>query len=103
MIAIPKIVGVMSCGFLLCFGLSGNAVSAADEMKAGQAGERIGGQGGRGYEQGKWEYVAGQAGERIGGQGGRGYEQEKRECIAAQTGERRGGQADPREMEGMSK
>jgi hypothetical protein len=46
MVAIPKIVGVMFCGFLLCLGLSGNAVSAVDVMKAGQSGERIGGQAG---------------------------------------------------------
>ena len=46
MVAIPKIVGVMSCGFLLCLGLSGNSASAADEMKAGQSGERKGGQAG---------------------------------------------------------
>ena len=46
MVAIPKVVGVMSCGFLLCLGLSGNAASAADEMKAGQSSERIGGQAG---------------------------------------------------------
>ena len=70
MVAIPKIVGVMSCGVLLCLGLSGNAVSAVDVMKAGHAGERIGGQAGRGYEQGKREHVATHDGERIGGQAG---------------------------------
>jgi hypothetical protein len=31
---------------VLCLGLSGNAALAAHEMKAGQAGERIGGQAG---------------------------------------------------------
>jgi len=46
MVAIPKVVGVMSSGFLLCLGLSGNAASTADEMKEGQSGERIGGQAG---------------------------------------------------------
>ena len=40
MVPIPKIVGVPSCGFLLCLGLStaaqaGYGTSAADEMKAG--------------------------------------------------------------------
>jgi hypothetical protein len=50
MISIPKVVGLMSCGFLLCLGLSnaaqaGNAASAADEMKAGQS-DRKGGQAG---------------------------------------------------------
>ena len=68
MIAIPKIIGVISCGCLLCLGFSGNAVSAVDVMKAGHAGERIGGQAGRGYEQVKQPHrVATHAGERIGG------------------------------------
>ena len=40
--AITKIVGLMSCGFLLCLGLfhaaqAGTAGSAADKMKAGQS------------------------------------------------------------------
>ena len=93
--AIPKIVGVMSCGVLLCLGLSGNVASAADVMKAGQAGERIGGQAGRGYEPVKQEHMAViQAGERIGGQAGRGYEPVKQEHMAViQAGERIGGQA----------
>lgn len=46
MVAIPKIISVISCGFLLCLGLSSNAVSAVDGMKAGYAGERIGGEAG---------------------------------------------------------
>ena len=51
MIFISKVVGVMSCGFLLCLGLSnaaqaGNAASANDEMKAGQS-ERKGVQAGQ--------------------------------------------------------
>ena len=71
MVAISKIVGVMSCGVLLCLGLSGNALSAVDVMKAGQSGDRIGGQAGRGYEQVKQEHIAAtHAGERIGGQAG---------------------------------
>jgi hypothetical protein len=41
---IPTVVGVISCGFLLCLGLSGDAASAADEINAGQAADRIGGQ-----------------------------------------------------------
>lgn len=50
MVSIPKIVGVLSCGFLLCLGLSnatqaGNAASAQDEMKADQPDHRLGGQG----------------------------------------------------------
>ena len=49
MVSIPKVVGVMSCGFLLCLGLStaaqaGNTASAADEMKADQSNRRQGGQ-----------------------------------------------------------
>ena len=95
MAAIPKIVGVLSCGFLLCLGLSGHAVSAAANMNAGHAGERIGRQAGRGYEQGKHQHVEkAHAGERIGGQAGRGYEQGKQEHVPAiQAGERIGGQA----------
>jgi hypothetical protein len=42
MVSIPKVVGVLSCGFLLCLGLShaaqaGNAASAANEMKPDQS------------------------------------------------------------------
>ena len=94
MVAILKIVGAMACGFLLCLGLSSHAVSAADEMKTDHAGERIGGQAGRGYEQEKWEHIAAiHAGERIGGQAGRGYEHVTRERITTRAGERIGGQA----------
>ncbi len=108
MVAIPKIVGVMSCGLLLCLGLSGNVASAAEAMKAGQSGERIGGQAGRGYEHVKQQnIVATQAGERMGGHAGRGYEPVKQigeqagrgyyplkqERIATHVGERIGGQA----------
>ena len=46
MVSIHTVVSVITCGFLLCLGLSGNAASAADEMKAGQSAERIGGQAG---------------------------------------------------------
>lgn len=96
MVSFPKIVGVISCAVLLCLGLSGNAVSAAVEMKAGQSGERIGGQAGRGYEQVKLERVAAtRAGERIGGQAGREYERiaKQADVVATHTGERIGGQA----------
>jgi hypothetical protein len=49
MVSIPKVVGVLSCGFVLCLGLShvaqaGNAASAADELKADQTDRRQGGQ-----------------------------------------------------------
>jgi len=129
MVAIRKIMGVMYCGVVLCLGLSGHAVSAADDTNVGHAGERIGGQAGRGFEHVYREYVAaphpgerigGQAGrryepvkqehvaapnpgERIGGQAGRGYEQEKREHIVAHPGERIGGQAGLGETRVMSK
>jgi len=105
MVAIQKIVGVMSCSVLLGLGLSVHALSAVDVMKAGQSGDRIGGQAGRGYEQVKRQHIAAaHAGERIGGQAGRGYEQVKQEHIAAtHAGERIGGQAGLDEMEGMGK
>jgi len=44
MVSISKVVGILSCGFLLCLGLS-NTASAADEMKSGQdasKGEQVG-------------------------------------------------------------
>ncbi len=49
MVSIPKVGGVVSCGFLLCLGLSSvaqadNAPSAADEMKTDQSDRRQGGQ-----------------------------------------------------------
>jgi hypothetical protein len=49
MVSIPKVVGLMSCGFLLCLGLStsaqaGNAAPTTDEMKADQSDRRQGGQ-----------------------------------------------------------
>lgn len=87
MVAILKIVGVISCGVLLCLGLSGQAASAGDVTKSGQSGERIGGQAGRGFEQVKQAHIAViHAGERIGGQAGQGYEQRKQEHITAHTG-----------------
>ena len=49
MVSISKVAGVMSCGFLLCLGLShaaqaGNAAPTTDEMKADQSDRRQGGQ-----------------------------------------------------------
>ena len=41
MVSIPKVVGLLSCGFLLCLGLS--TAAQAEDMKAGQS-ERNGGQ-----------------------------------------------------------
>jgi len=51
MVSIPKVIGLTSCGFLLCLGLS-NASLATDDMKAGQP-ERQGGQAGLKGEQDK--------------------------------------------------
>jgi|SRR5678809_42836 len=56
MVSTPKIIGLMSCGFLLCFGLSNaaqaaDAASAVEGEKAGKPhtrqadGPRVGGQG----------------------------------------------------------
>jgi hypothetical protein len=42
MVSIPKIVSVLSYGVLLGLGLTGNAASAADKMKADQSSERFG-------------------------------------------------------------
>jgi len=39
MVAIPKVVGVLSCAFLLCLGLS-HVAAAGDDMKAGQADQK---------------------------------------------------------------
>ena len=73
MVSIPKTIGVVSCGFLLCLGLpyaaqADYAASAADKLKADQAGDRIGGQAGLSYDQEKRERIVAQAGDRIGGQ-----------------------------------
>ena len=104
MVAIPKIIGVMCCGVVLCLDLSGTAVAAEADTKAGQSGERIGGQAGQGYEHVKQERIAvTQPGERIGGQAGRGYEQQKWERLVAHLGERIGGQAGLGETGTMSK
>jgi len=70
MVSTHTVVSVITCGFLLCLGLSGTAASAADEMKAGQSAERIGGQAGLRGDQEKLKGVAGQSAERIGGQAG---------------------------------
>jgi len=49
MVSIPKIIGVLSCSFLLCLGLSNatqadNTAPTTDEMKADQSDRRQGGQ-----------------------------------------------------------
>lgn len=40
MVAIPKTVGVLSCGFLLCLGLS-NVASSADKFNTGQSAKQM--------------------------------------------------------------
>jgi hypothetical protein len=70
MATFPKVVGLLSCGLLLCLGLLGRAASAADEMKAGQSTERIGGQSGLEDKLEKRKVGAGESAKRIGGQSG---------------------------------
>jgi hypothetical protein len=81
MVSIPKIIGLLSCGFLLCLGLS-NAAPAVAEEEAGTPhtrqpdGPRVGGQGG---QPAPGQARKGEAGKphkrqkdspRVGGQGG---------------------------------
>ena len=40
MVSILKVVGVLSCGFLLCLGLS-NVASSADKLNTGQSGGKM--------------------------------------------------------------
>ena len=71
MISIPKVVGVMSCVFLLCLGLSGTAALATDEMQPGQPPDRKGGQAGmKGPEEKLKGVAADDADHRMGGQAG---------------------------------
>jgi hypothetical protein len=71
MLSIHKAVGVMSCGFLLCLGLSGNAALATDEMQPGQPPDRKGGQAGmKGAEDKLKGVAADDADHRMGGQAG---------------------------------
>ena len=54
MVSIPKVIGLMSCGVLLCLGLSNTALAADGmEMKPGLPAERQGGQAGLKGEQDK--------------------------------------------------
>ena len=71
MVAIPKVVDILPCGFLLCLGLSGNAALATDEMQPGQSPERIGVQAGIKSDEETLRGAAGQpSAERRGGQAG---------------------------------
>ena len=52
MVSTPKIIGLMSCGFLLCLGLSNAAPAVAEENAdtshaRQKEGPRVGGQGGQ--------------------------------------------------------
>jgi len=86
---------VLSCGFLLCLGLSGNTALATDEMQPGQSPERIGGQAGLKGDEEKLKGVAGySAAPRIGGQAGLKDDEEKLEGEAGYSAAPRiGGQA----------
>ena len=69
--SIPTVVGVMSCGFLRCLGLSGTAALASDEMQPGQPPDRKGGQAGmKGAEEKLKGVAADTADHRMGGQAG---------------------------------
>jgi len=95
MSSIPKVVGVLSCAFLLCLGLSGTAALAADDMQLGKSGERIGGQSGHRGDEDKLQGIAGDSsGKRIGGQSGhRGDEDKLKAVIEDSSGKRMGGQS----------
>ena len=94
MLSISKVVGVMSCGFLLCLGLSGTAALAADDMQLGPSGERIGGQSGHRGDEDKLKGVAGDSsGKRIGGQAGHRSDEDKLQGVVGDSsGKRIGGQ-----------
>ncbi len=87
--SIPKIVGVLSCGFVLCAALSHAApASAADDVKAGQT-DRKAGQGGGKGEQDKMkgdDMKAGQSA-RKGGQDGMKGEEGKQKGVDMNTGQ----------------
>lgn len=93
MLSMWKVVGVMSCGLLLCVGLSGRAALAADQMKTNEGAERIGGQAAPEAKEEKRKIGAGQVPERVGGQAGKEGELEKRKIDAEESAERVGGQA----------
>jgi hypothetical protein len=95
MLSIPKVVGVLSCGFLLCLGLSGTAALATDEMQPGQPPDRIGGQAGLKGDEEKLKGIAGYSdAPRIGGQAGLKAAEEKLKGVAADNADHRmGGQA----------
>jgi hypothetical protein len=95
MLSISKVVGVMSCGFLLCLGLSGTAALASDDMQLGPSGERKGGQSGHKGDKEKLKGEAGDSyGKRMGGQAGHKGDEEKLKGVAGDSDDHRmGGQA----------
>jgi hypothetical protein len=96
MYSIPKVVGVMSCACLLCFGLSSTAALASDDnMQLGPAGERIGGQSGHRAETDKLQGAGGTlSGSREGGQAGMKESKDKLKGVIADDADHRmGGQA----------
>ncbi len=95
MSSVPKVVGVISCAFLLCLGLSGTAALAADDMQLGKSGERIGGQSGhRGDEDKLRGGAGGSSGKRMGGQSGhRGDDDKLQGGAGDSSGKRMGGQS----------
>ena len=95
MLRIPKVVGVMSCTFFLCLGLSSAATQAADDMQLGKSGERIGGQSGHRGDEDKLQGAAGDSsGKRIGGQSGHRGDEDKLQGVAGDSsGKRMGGQS----------
>jgi hypothetical protein len=103
MSSIPRVVGIMSCGFLLCLGLSGTAALATDEMQPGQPPDRIGGQAGLKSAEDKLKGVAADtAVPRVGGQAGLKGAEDKLKGVAADTADHRmGGQAGHKGAEDM--
>ena len=95
MSSIPKVVGVLSCAFLLCLGLSGTAALAADDMQLGKSGERIGGQSGHRGDKDKLQGVAGDSSaKRMGGQSGHRGDEDKLQSVAGDSSAKRmGGQS----------
>jgi hypothetical protein len=85
MVSIPKVVGVLSCGFLLCLGLAN--VTLADEMKGGPDSKK-GEQAGRKGDQNKLKKDDMKAGQsaRKGGQAGVKGEEDKSKGVDTNAG-----------------
>ena len=105
MLTTPKVIGLMSCGFLLCLGLSsvaqaGNMDSSAELNTAGQSDTREGGQAGYKAMHDHLNNAA-QSPMREGGQAGY-KEMRNQPNNAAQSSMREGGQAGYKEMRDQS-